>query len=51
MKVKVDLGDLRIVYEASLSACDNCTSDDCGVCEIRESQDIVRELIREVSSK
>lgn len=51
MVVEVNLGDLRIIYEASLSVCDDCTNDDCSVCEIRESQDIVSELIKEASSK
>ena len=51
MKVNVDLDILKIIYEASLSVCDNCTSDDCGICEIRESQDIVSDLIRDASCK
>ena len=45
--VSIHLDDLRIVYEASLSICDNCTSDDCGICETREAQDTVREILRE----
>lgn len=47
MRVNVDLDVLRIVYEASLSVCDNCTSDDCGICDIRKSQDEVSELLKE----
>lgn len=45
--VEIDIDDLRIIYVASLSACDDCTNDDCGMCELRISQDIVSEILRE----
>ena len=47
MKVNVDLDILKIIYEASLSVCDNCTNDDCGTCEIRKSQDAVYKTLKE----
>ena len=51
MMIEVDIQDLNTVYEASLSACDNCTSDDCGICGIRKAQDKVSELLRERNTK
>ena len=44
--VEVCLDDLRIVYEASLSVCDDCTQDDCEMCDIREAQTTVSEILR-----
>lgn len=51
MRVNVDLDVLRIVYEASLSVCDNCTSDDCGICDIREAQDRISQILIERNIK
>lgn len=45
--VEIDLEDLKIIYKASLGTCDDCTNDDCGICEIRKSQDRVSEILRE----
>jgi len=47
MMIEVDIQDLNTVYGASLSVCDDCTTDDCGYCPIRESQDKVSEILRE----
>ena len=51
MMIEVDVQDLNTVYYASLSVCDDCTSDDCGICEIREAQDRISQILIERNIK
>lgn len=47
MLIDINLFDLKTVYLASLSACDDCTADDCGICDIRQSQDAISEILKD----